>query len=33
MTAAELMTGCVHEDPVSPVPTEGYVISFMAFYE
>jgi hypothetical protein len=31
--AMEVVTCCVPVDPVSPVPAEGYVVSFMAFYE
>jgi hypothetical protein len=35
MTAVELTTCRVPEDPASPVPTGGggYVIAYMAFYE
>jgi hypothetical protein len=33
MTAAELTTCSVLEDPAFPTPAEGYVVSFMAFYE
>jgi hypothetical protein len=33
MMAAELMACLVPEDPVFPAPVEGYVVSFMAFYE
>jgi hypothetical protein len=33
MMAAELTAFHVLEDPVFPAPTEGYVVSFMAFYE
>jgi hypothetical protein len=33
MTAAELMTCHVLEDPASPTPVEGYVVAFAAFYE
>jgi hypothetical protein len=33
MTAAEL-TGCrVPKDPTFPAPAEGYVVSFLVFYE
>jgi hypothetical protein len=33
MTAEELVACRVPEDPVSPAPAEGYVVSFVAFYE
>jgi hypothetical protein len=33
MTAMRLVTCHVPEDPVSPTPVEGYVVSFMVFYE
>jgi hypothetical protein len=33
MMATELATYCVPEDPVSPTLVEGYVVSFVAFYE
>jgi hypothetical protein len=33
MTAAELTTYRIPEDPISPASVEGYVVSFMAFYE
>jgi hypothetical protein len=33
MMAAELMTCCVPEDLAFPVPIEGYMVSFVAFYE
>jgi hypothetical protein len=33
MTAMELVSRCVPEEHSSPVPTEGYVVSFVAFYE
>jgi hypothetical protein len=33
MLAAELKACRVPEDPTFPAPTEGYVVSFMAFYE
>jgi hypothetical protein len=33
MTAAELATCHVPEDPTSPTPVEGYVVTFVAFYE
>jgi hypothetical protein len=33
MTVTELMTYHMPKDPVAPVPVEGYVVSFMAFYE
>jgi hypothetical protein len=33
MTVLELVTCLVLEDPVFPAPAEGYVASFMAFYE
>jgi hypothetical protein len=33
MTVAKLRTYCVLEDPMSPAPTEGYVVSFVALYE
>jgi hypothetical protein len=33
MTVAELMACRVLEDPVFPEPAEGYVVSFVAFYE
>jgi hypothetical protein len=32
MTATELTTCHVPEDPTSPVPIEGYVVAFVAFY-
>jgi hypothetical protein len=31
--AAELMGSRMVEEPVSPMPVEGYVVSFAAFYE
>jgi hypothetical protein len=31
MTAVELMTCHVPEDPTSPAPAEGYMVSFVAF--
>jgi hypothetical protein len=31
--AEELTTCRLPEDPVSPMPTEGYMMAFMAFYE
>jgi hypothetical protein len=31
--AVELVTCRVPMDPVSPMPAEGYVVSFMTFYE
>jgi hypothetical protein len=33
MTAAEIMTCHMLEDTASPVPMEGYVVSFVAFYQ
>jgi hypothetical protein len=33
MLAAELVACRVPEDPMFPAPVEGYVVSFMAFYE
>jgi hypothetical protein len=33
MTVAELATYHVLEDHVCPTPVEGYVVSFVAFYE
>jgi hypothetical protein len=33
MTVAEIEACCVLEDPMFPAPMEGYVASFMAFYE
>jgi hypothetical protein len=33
MAAAELMAYHVPEDPAFPTPAEGYVVSFVAFYE
>jgi hypothetical protein len=33
MIVVELVTCCVPEDPVFSVPAEGYVVSFVAFYE
>jgi hypothetical protein len=33
MTVAKLRTYCVPEDPMSPAPTEGYMVSFVALYE
>jgi hypothetical protein len=33
MTAMELATHRVPEDPVSPTPAEGYMVTFVAFYE
>jgi hypothetical protein len=33
MMVAELVTCRVLEDPVSPTPVEGYMVSFMVFYE
>jgi hypothetical protein len=33
MTAAELATCRVPEDLTSPAPAEGYVVTFVAFYE
>jgi hypothetical protein len=32
-TAAELATYCMPEDPASPTPPEGYVVSFVVFYK
>jgi hypothetical protein len=32
MAAAEL-EACVPEDPAFPAPEEGYMVSFVAFYE
>jgi hypothetical protein len=33
MTATELATSCVHEDPASPAPPAGYVMACALFYE
>jgi hypothetical protein len=33
MTAVELATCHVPEDPTSPAPTERYVVAFVVFYE
>jgi hypothetical protein len=33
MMAVELRVCCVPEDPAFPTPTEGYVVSFAAFYD
>jgi hypothetical protein len=33
MTAVELATYHVSEDPASPAPTGGYMVAYMAFYE
>jgi hypothetical protein len=33
MMVAELAACRVPEDPVLPTPTEGYMLSFMAFHE
>jgi hypothetical protein len=33
MTAAELKTCRVLEDPAFPTPTEGYMVYFVAFYK
>jgi hypothetical protein len=33
MTAAELTTFRVLEDPVSPIPVVGYVVAYTVFYE
>jgi hypothetical protein len=33
MTAAELTTCRVPEDPASPVPARGHVMACMVFYE
>jgi hypothetical protein len=33
MTVEELVTYRVPEDPVSPMPVEGSMVSFVAFYE
>jgi hypothetical protein len=33
MAAAELEACRVLEDPAFPAPAEGYVVSFVAFYE
>jgi hypothetical protein len=33
MMEVELVTCCMPENPVSPMSTEGYVVSFVAFYE
>jgi hypothetical protein len=33
MTMEELVTSCVPEDPISPASVDGYVVSFVAFYE
>jgi hypothetical protein len=33
MMVVELVTYCVPEDPASPAPAKGYVVTFAAFYE
>jgi hypothetical protein len=33
MTVAQLMSCCVPEDPAFPALVEGYVVTFVAFYE
>jgi hypothetical protein len=33
MTATELATSCVHEDPASPAPPGGYIMACALFYE
>jgi hypothetical protein len=33
MTAVELATCRVPEDPSSPVPVRGYIMAFTVFYE
>jgi hypothetical protein len=33
MTALELTASCVPEDPAFPAPVEGYVVTFLTFYE
>jgi hypothetical protein len=33
MAAVKLEAYCVPEDPAFPAPMEGYVVSFVAFYE
>jgi hypothetical protein len=33
MMVVELMTWHVLEDPMSPAPVEGYMVSFVVFYE
>jgi hypothetical protein len=33
MTAAELVTCCLPDDPTPPMPVEGYVVAFAPFYE
>jgi hypothetical protein len=33
MTAVELTTYHLPEDPASPMPVEGYVVAFVVFYE
>jgi hypothetical protein len=33
MMAMELVTCHVREDPASPVPSEGYVVACVMFYE
>jgi hypothetical protein len=33
MKAAELVACRVLEDPAFPMPVEGYMVSFVAFYE
>jgi hypothetical protein len=33
MMVVELMTWHVLEDPKSPAPVEGYMVSFVVFYE
>jgi hypothetical protein len=33
MTAVELVTCSVPEDPTSPIPAGGYVVGSLAFYE
>jgi hypothetical protein len=33
MTAVELMTSCVPEEPTSPIPMGAYVVAGATFYE
>jgi hypothetical protein len=33
MMAVELEACHVHEEPAFPAPVEGYMVSFMAYYE
>jgi hypothetical protein len=33
LTAMELTARYMPQDPLSPMPAEGYIVSIMAFYE